>query len=66
MCTTWGSGFTHIIIMYTWKRGDYSMKKPTKGKLTIRQKLELMKTIAQRNEQRRKEFKEQANKTSNK
>ena len=41
------------------------MKKANKGKLTIRQKLELLKAIAQRNEQRRKEFKEQ-NKKRNK
>lgn len=38
------------------------MKKANKGKMTIREKLELLKAIAQRNEQRRKEFKEQKNK----
>lgn len=43
-------------------KGWYIMKKPNKGKLTIREKLELLKAIAQRNEQRRKEFKEQKKK----
>ena len=42
------------------------MKKVKKGKMTIREKLELLKAIAQRNEQRRKEFKEQQNKKQNK
>lgn len=41
------------------------MKKPVKKKLTIREKLELLKEIAQRNEQRRKEFKEQKKQHNN-
>jgi hypothetical protein len=39
-------------------KGWYIMKKTRKGKMTIREKLELLKAIAQRNEQRRKEFEE--------
>ena len=41
------------------------MKKANKGKMTIREKLEILKAIAQRNEQRLKEFKEQKKKHNN-
>ena len=41
------------------------MKKPDKKKMTLREKLELMKQITKHNEQRRKEFKEQNKKQNN-